>query len=52
MLLSQSRTAALDTITVQEIQPCRPSHLEQEYPELGEDAMEELARGIIAGEVL
>ena len=52
MLLSQSRTVALDIITVQETQPCRLSLLEQGYLELEEDATEELARGIIVGEVL
>lgn len=52
MLLSQSQTMALDIITVREIQQCRLSHPEQEYLELGEDVMEELARDITAGEVL
>ena len=43
---------ALDIITVQETQLYLLSHLEQEYLELGEDAMEELACGIRADEVL
>ena len=52
MLVSQSRTVAWDIITVLETQLYPQSHLGQEYPELGEDDMEELARGIIMGEVL
>ena len=52
MLVSQSPTVALDIITVLETQPYLQSHLGQEYLELGGDDMEELARGILVGEVL
>ena len=52
MWVSQSRTVALDTITVLETQPYLQPHLGRAYLEPGGDDMEGLARGIIMGEVL